>query len=107
MIVFYKPDTGQVMAFYTGGTTSTYWGDRGFEQATVPKDCQADMKRLQRDAQVTVVDGEVTSVMPSTNPEQPQPSPENTRLAELRTKLAGGVLTVSEVSEMLRMERGL
>ena len=64
MIIFYDPSDGQVMAVYSGDTTSTVWIDRGFLRASseIP---------VTRDHKVVVVDDKVTNVTSSPNPEQP------------------------------------
>lgn len=64
MIVFYDPADGQVMAVYSGNTTSTVWTDRGFLRAN------SDIA-VTRDHKVVVVDGKVTSATPNSNPDQP------------------------------------
>jgi len=108
VLIFYDPARqNQVMALYTGGTTSEEWERRGYIAATVPDDLAQDVARLGRDAKVTIKKGEITGVSPLPNPEQPQRSPRDVRLRELHGRLENDTITPKETREMLRLERGL
>lgn len=106
MIIFYDPATMQVMALYSGGTTSTVWTDQGFLEAQVPLGpLEADLLNLGRDAQVTVVVGVVTSVTSALNPVLPPPDPVAIILAAHQANLAAGTINVADLIDMLRLER--
>lgn len=109
MIVFYDPSNGnQVMAVYSHDTTSKAWTDAGYVRAEVDEAIRGEAMRAGRDAKV-VLDGQgrVRQVVPSPNPVQPAPNPKNLRLKELQDKLKADTATLSEMREMLRLERGL
>mgnify|MGYP005819558321 CR=1 FL=1 len=107
MIVFIDPQSMQVMAVYSGDTTSTGWQDQGYVRKAVPEECQADVQRHARDSKVTLGrDGDIVGCVANVNPVQPTRLPP-TRLDDLRAKLRADTIDDAEVREMLRLERGL
>ena len=72
MIVFYDPtNKNQVMAVYSGDTSSPVWEQRGYLRVDVPPEFTHLIG--DRDVKLTISDGEVTAVIPATNRLQPIP----------------------------------
>ena len=106
MIIFYQPSTGQVMAVYSGNTSSKVWERQGCLQATVPTNLES---KLSRNHAVEVANGEVRSITPRQNPVQPIAAPsENaaqTRRARIQELKAMGrsAWTTAQFRELLEL----
>jgi hypothetical protein len=83
-------------------TNSKVWTGLGFLLAYAP-----DGVAVTRDHRVTVQEEVVTAVTPFTNPVQPAPGPTDARRTALIAKLKADTITVAELVELLRLERGL
>ena len=106
MIIFYDPNNGnQVMAVYSHDTKSTVWADNGLLRAkVVVKQLQ---RLIDRNMSVVVLDGEVQSLFVRLNSKQPTPMIGEVRLKELHTAVRTRDLSVQELNELARLERGL
>lgn len=107
MIVFIDPNNqNQVMALYTGDTTSTAWTDQGFVKCAIPVELQGQIEQYTRDCRLSIVGGVVTGVTSAVNPVQPAGNVVREQLGSLRQKLNDSSLTLTEMNTMLRLERG-
>ena len=108
MLVFYDPaKTNQVMAIYTGNTTSDAWESQGYQRIQVSKPTLVkQIGAMARDCKVTISKGQVTKVTASVNPVQPQPDPADVAraesLASAKAKLAALGLTEGEIQAITR-----
>lgn len=99
------------MAIFSQETQSTVWSDQGFIKTTVPPGLEGKARSLARDGRLVFDGAIITDVLPSLNPVQPTPRP-RTRLDDLKDKLAAtrddpAAMTVIELMELQRLERGL
>ena len=103
MIVFYDPNNqNQVMALYSGDTTSRVWADRGYLKAEVALNLEATISRNHR---CTVRDGTVTAISGHTNSSQPTIDARTLQIRALNAKLQADTITDAEVRELLKLER--
>tara|TARA_Y100000310_G_C20497414_1_gene722245 strand:- start:137 stop:403 length:267 start_codon:yes stop_codon:yes gene_type:complete len=75
MLVFYDPNNdNQVMAFYTFGSSTKVWEERGYTRLEVfNEEVLQGINIHNRDCQLTIVDGEAVGYRFATNPLQPGP----------------------------------
>lgn len=89
MKIFYNPNDMQVMAIYSGDTTSTVWDDLGYIGIETNLKCD-------RDCKVVVTEGKVTNVTEGISSIQPQLNDQE-KLELLKTEAD------EEIAEKLRM----
>lgn len=101
--VYYDPATMQIMAEFNTPNLSDQanWVAKGYMRALI-----GDVPAGRDHRILTIVDDVIMDVFPSINPIQPEPAP-RTRLDDLRDKLAGDTINLTEIREMLRLERRL
>jgi len=111
MIAFINPGDGQVMAIYSGDTTSTKWEQEGYVRKTVPSTLEGELLNLARDCKVVLgASGEIVGCVANVNPIQAEESPlseSHKKLRALHDKLKADTITDAEIRGMLRLERGL
>ena len=106
MIVSYELATGQVVAIYSGKTSSKAWDQQGCLSASVPPHLES---QLTRDHTVEVTNGAVVSITPRGNPVQPAASSSEiaaqSRLARIQEILAMGrsSWTTSQLRELTEL----
>lgn len=105
MIAFIDPKTQQVKAVYSHDTESTAWTDQGYVRVEVAEDIAGQVRKLARDARVTLHEGMAVAVEVSPDPEPPEikVDPKRRRMVELANKAS---LTPEEVQEGLKLLLG-
>jgi hypothetical protein len=106
MKIWINPADDQVMATYSGDTTSTVWRDKGYIEKIVPPEMEREFRRYGRDCKIIATGDVITGVMPAPNVVQREP-PARTQLDDLNDKLADDTITTSEMRQLMRMERGM
>jgi len=109
MIIFYNPIDNQVMYLYPGNAARPDLTDKGLISIVIPGELERLGNRLARESRVVLdEDGNVTNLVPFPNPVQPLPrNLPRTRLDDLRDVLANDTITLPQIREMMRIERGL
>jgi len=107
MEIWYDSATMEVKAVYAAvvktreGYSGTVWADRGY---AVYADDQPLPRGMSTGAKLSFdVDGKPAVAEP---PPAPEPDPVSVRLGELVAKLMTEDLTIAELNEMKRLERG-
>ena len=103
--VYYSENGGQIEAEFDTPNLShqVNWVAKGYLRALVPDGMVAtrNYRILRLNA-----DGLIVDIVPAENPVQRVPGPP-TRLEDLRARLPSGTLTLSELQELMSLERGL
>lgn len=102
--VYYSPADNQIEGIFDTPVLSDQvdWVAKGYSRALVPEG-----KEITRDHRILTFAGDYIAVfVPSTNPVQPT-APQPTPLSILLEKLRDRAITLEEIADLLRLERGL
>ncbi len=104
MQVWHDITTMEVKAVYSDKYNGTSWADQGF--VLYERDGPLD-RRFMPGAIISIVGDVIELVTPEPPPVIPPPTADELRLAELHVKLGDDTINDRELTEMLRLERGL